>query len=372
MKQMPQTARDKQATLLRKPRILFISDTPNWAIARNVDVIENRLKYKYDITKSYFLEKEFARDIGDYVHIEDCDVKSYDLIIIRSLLFLHQTHYDRLLNSVDSSRIVGMAGSHHIFDRPEFIKTFNERRDVFDYFFAVSPGVYTRAVKAFPDKIVYNTPQGIAVDKFYSDGSHDVSDTVVIGWAGNADHGSPVDHKRFYKIIVPLVEWVVQNGGTINGRKYRFEFAARKIQNHVKYLLQQTGIVNIREVDYADMRKWYNGIDIYLNASRSEGIASTSIEAVSCGCALITTDVGLARDVVIDDINGRIVLPILEEFKSGIMDFADRDKQILHTASNFISHNVLSWDNRIAYTDVAIQDILLKVRLNHENLYRWH
>jgi len=61
---------------------------------------------------------------------------------------------------------------------------------------------------------------------------------------------------------------------------------------------------------------YYNALDLYLVTSRVEGGPLALVEAMACGIPVITTDVGMARDIIIDGQNGFLV----SEFK----DIEDR------------------------------------------------
>lgn len=48
-------------------------------------------------------------------------------------------------------------------------------------------------------------------------------------------------------------------------------------------------------------------LDIYVQPSKAEGISNTILEAMACGLPIITTDVGGARELVSDQLNGIII-----------------------------------------------------------------
>ncbi|BCZ85336.1 hypothetical protein PTKU64_90110 (plasmid) [Paraburkholderia terrae] len=53
----------------------------------------------------------------------------------------------------------------------------------------------------------------------------------------------------------------------------------------------------------------YNGSSIYLCPSWSEGWGLPALEAMACGCAIVTSDNGGTRDFVLDSENGIVVPP---------------------------------------------------------------
>jgi len=59
--------------------------------------------------------------------------------------------------------------------------------------------------------------------------------------------------------------------------------------------------------DSTEMAQMYHALDFYWVTARVEGGPVTLLEAMSCGVCCITTPVGLARDIVIDELNGALV-----------------------------------------------------------------
>ena len=57
------------------------------------------------------------------------------------------------------------------------------------------------------------------------------------------------------------------------------------------------------------MSAFYNRCDIFVFASRSEGFGLPPLEAMACGCAVVTTDCGGVRDYVEAERNARMVAP---------------------------------------------------------------
>jgi glycosyltransferase involved in cell wall biosynthesis len=58
-----------------------------------------------------------------------------------------------------------------------------------------------------------------------------------------------------------------------------------------------------------DVIPWLSAIDIYLMTSKYEGLPVALLEAMSMGCAIITTDAGGVKDVIQDAVHG-IMVPV--------------------------------------------------------------
>jgi glycosyltransferase involved in cell wall biosynthesis len=61
----------------------------------------------------------------------------------------------------------------------------------------------------------------------------------------------------------------------------------------------------------AEMAAFYNRCDIFVFASRVEGFGLPPLEAMACGCAVITTDCGGVRDYVAADANA-VLVPVAD------------------------------------------------------------
>ena len=101
--------------------------------------------------------------------------------------------------------------------------------------------------------------------------------TVLVGWAGNSAWGpNGVDHKGLNTIIKPLIAKLKAENFSVEGR-----FCDRSIHWEPK----------------ETMPEFYNSIDIYICASLTEGTPNPILEAMACGLPIITTDVGIVREI---------------------------------------------------------------------------
>lgn len=90
--------------------------------------------------------------------------------------------------------------------------------------------------------------------------------------------------------------------------KLRFVISGPGWNEHVS-LLRQSGI----ETEYLpfvsdhDMPALFGSVDVYLMLSDVEGGPATIVEAMASGCLVFSTSVGVAKEVVLDNITGLIV-----------------------------------------------------------------
>ena len=61
--------------------------------------------------------------------------------------------------------------------------------------------------------------------------------------------------------------------------------------------------------DRSDVEDWYPAFDLHVVTSRSEGAATTVLEAQSCGIPVVAADVGALHEVVADGTTGVLVQP---------------------------------------------------------------
>lgn len=90
------------------------------------------------------------------------------------------------------------------------------------------------------------------------------------------------------------------------------------LENHVTF----TGQIKNPE-------NYLQAADFYIQASESEGLSISLLEAMSCGLPVVATDVGGTRDVVKDGENGWLIEPSDKDMlKSCIIKILDEDKRM--------------------------------------------
>ena len=100
--------------------------------------------------------------------------------------------------------------------------------------------------------------------------------TINIGWVGNSKWNGEYDHKGLNTIIKPVVEELISEGYNLN---LHLADSSERLRN--------------RE----EMVQYYNEIDLYICCSINEGTPNPILESFACGIPVITTDVGIVRDL---------------------------------------------------------------------------
>ncbi len=75
----------------------------------------------------------------------------------------------------------------------------------------------------------------------------------------------------------------------------------------VRVVMQLPAVRVVGAVDRAAVIGWMRAADLFVQPSRSEGLANTTLEALAVGCPVVSTDTSAQPEVVIDDLTGRLV-----------------------------------------------------------------
>jgi glycosyltransferase involved in cell wall biosynthesis len=92
-----------------------------------------------------------------------------------------------------------------------------------------------------------------------------------------------------------------------------------------------------------EMVDFYNGLDVYINASGTEGTPNPLLEASACGVPVISTKVGVVPEFVIHETNGLIVQRSSESIADAIMYFKEQPDKIMEMG-NAARAQAEAWD----------------------------
>ena len=87
-------------------------------------------------------------------------------------------------------------------------------------------------------------------------------------------------------------------------------------RGYVKKELERLNIPYLHKYasHYPDLNKYYRVLDAYLVASREEGGPKAILESMASGVPIVSTNVGMAEDVILNSVNGYIV-PVADHIK---------------------------------------------------------
>jgi len=266
--------------LCKNDHIALIVDIPEWAfanIANNVKthLIENSkvtILYWEDYNNPLKIVKEINKLGANIVHFffrEHLNViinisNKNDLHIKEFCKKTITTHIPDYLYSSDSE----LAERYRLFKFCDSYFTINT--DLFK--------LYQKKAITPPHTVIYDAPK---LDKSNFSEHQDINDNeITILWSGNSkwgEYAGLTDYKGYKSVIKPAIEKLQHTYPTI---KFITMDSAEKYTPHDEVL--------------ATLEK----TDILLIASKKEGTPLTLIEAMYHGCAVVSTDVGISREVL--------------------------------------------------------------------------
>lgn len=113
--------------------------------------------------------------------------------------------------------------------------------------------------------------------------------------------GSLIYRKGFDRVIdalpaikekIPNVKYIILGSEGPEG-DYRAQLKAKVAEKGL-----QDSVIFYGGVPNADLVYWYNAADVFCLSSRGEGSPNVLSEALACGCPVVSTDVGSAKDIL--------------------------------------------------------------------------
>lgn len=272
-----------------KKKIALVVDSEDWAfanIARNVSKNLNKY-YDFKIVPISYFENNLVRL---YFCITDCDLIHFfwrgniielDYGNIREYLENIGTTKERFLDEVVGNKIITTSVYDHLFLEDELDIT----QKIFsncDKYYVSSKKLYDiykqLDIKYKPRCIITD---GVDLDDFYPiniDRFKDINKRkIVIGWSGNSEWNiEKEDFKGMNTILKPVIDELIEEGYPIE-----YYFADRK-----------NGMI-----PHNEMVNYYSKIDVYICTSKNEGTPNPVLESMACGVPIITTDVGIVKEV---------------------------------------------------------------------------
>ncbi|HGY54362.1 MAG TPA: glycosyltransferase [Caldithrix abyssi] len=275
-------------------KILLIPDEPNWALDKNAkDLVKyNKSKLRLDIC--YY--DDFRTDADRYY-------REYDLLFPMYMGIF----FDFLKRRYPVDTAVTGIRSYHRWDKRKTLPPGYNTHPSFKIVHKLKKALLVNThckklwyifARYFP---VIHTKYTCDLQMFYPETTKKKSDKLIIGWTGSLTNHP--GKRGFHEFIKPACEAV--------------DGVELKVQS------KEDGVIT----DDNQMRAFYNSLDLYIIASRSEGTPRPAIEAAACGVPVISTDVGIIPELMEDGENGFIVRRTLEAFVEKLQWIADnRDR----------------------------------------------
>lgn len=319
-------------------KILLIPDAPNWALDKNARDLVKYNKSNLELDIIYF--NKFMSDWEKYYN-------EYDLLfpMFKGLFF------EMLENKIPHDKVITGIRSYYSWDKgktqPPGYNCKPSNKVIKKMKKAILVNTHCKKLwyvfsQYFP---VVHTKYTCDLETFYPD-KNKQNNKLVIGWAGSlTNHPGKRGYHEFIKPItdeIPGVELKVQDGSV----------------NPI--------------TDDNEMREFYNSLDLYIIASRSEGTPRPAIEAAACGVPVISTDVGIIPELIDDEVNGFIVDRSFDAIKNKLQWIVS-NREVLPQMGKKIREkmeNEFNWETLIyQWTDFLQYAIELK-ELKQRNYIR--
>jgi glycosyltransferase involved in cell wall biosynthesis len=265
-------------------KVLFIVDVRNWAYDDRAKTWKNKLSKKYDI---------------DILYLKDYDPVGLNYESYRYIKELQDAAiFDKNLNQ------------KHFIDKFKFVNKNNEIvSPIFDH--REYDGIYIFYSRALCDTRLLATP--IPLDKLAIAirGARAITccnDYILNEFKKTYSNCFKVTQVVDESIFKILRKEIVSNRTNRNIKVGWSGNYSNPIKNYdlVKKACSAAGVklYKERELNRIDLAKWYNELDLVVCASKSEGGPALLLEAGAIGIPIVTTRVGLAREIINNGQNG--------------------------------------------------------------------
>ena len=327
----------KKEKINRKtPKILLVVDVKDWCFWNIAHEIKKNLKefaiiiipleeLDNNLVKLFFYAKDF-----DLIHFF---WRGHLSFFNDNINYMNECgiSYEDFMNNYVYNKIITTSVYDHLYlDDADF--TNNMFRVVRNY------SVSSKKLKKLYDentkinkKPMMVITDGVDLDLFKLTKKRDFKNKkITIGWVGNSlwQNGQN-DIKGFNTILKPVLESLKEEGYPIEC------YFADKQTNFILH---------------KDMPEYYQKIDICLCASLNEGTPNPVLEAMAMGAAIISTDVGIVKDVLGKKQQEFIVKRTKEDFKEKIIKLIN-NPELLKELSEENLHQIKKWDWKIITKD---------------------
>lgn len=146
-------------------------------------------------------------------------------------------------------------------------------------------------------------PMGIDTEKFRSDGDAEDSDSdeIRLGFVGRLG-----DPRKNVGLLVETLRELNDRGTSVN-----LHLVGGELPSKVKVMAEADGVADqirvTKHMDDGELPAYYRALDLFLIPSQQEGLGIVGLEAMACGCPVISTRCGGPEEYVKDGENGALV-----------------------------------------------------------------
>jgi glycosyltransferase involved in cell wall biosynthesis len=287
------------------PLVLCVVDRPGWAHEHKTRGLAAALAGRYRVVMRYQSE------------VTEADLLGADLVLVYYWLQIdHLPRLARAFEQVQDRLMVGVCSAYEldgVWRRPGLSTLSRLPRAVFANNLALA-----RQLEAALGRVVFYTPNGVDTSVFRpAAATH--APRLRVGWAGSLNNQSSA-HRGVPGFIEPAVAAVEGAELCLAAREER-----------------------LRDVE--EMRAFYQSLDVYVCASRSEGTPNPCLEAAACGVPIVTTPVGNMPEFIRDGVNGILVSRDVEDIAAALRRLRD-DPELRRRMGDAARAAAEAWDWR--------------------------
>ncbi|HEY4639853.1 MAG TPA: glycosyltransferase [Thermoanaerobaculia bacterium] len=289
-----------------EPRVLCIVNRPNWAHDLKTRALATALAGHYRLVTRYQSEVTAA------------DIESADLVLVHFWLQIDEMrHLARAFRRASDRLILGACSEYELegaWRKPGLAMLSKLPRAVF----AINLKLAKR-LEATLERQVFYTPNAVDTDFYRPVAAPPRAGMLRVGWAGSLKNHT-AEHRGVPNFIAPAV-------AAVDGAELCLAAREERWRNP------------------EEMREFYQSLDVYVCASRSEGGPNPCLEAAACGVPVVTTPVGSMPEFIRDGENGFFVARDIDDIAAKLRRLRD-DPRLREQMGRAARMAVEAWDWR--------------------------
>lgn len=274
----------------KKPKIALVIDNRGWALDNIACNIERYLSDEFDFKKVYMSDIPGDNIVLLLYGCTECDIihflwRGYINFIEGENAEWYLSYYGRNIELFRNNIMENMYITAGVYDHKYLDDEFSLTQNIMKYidrYTVSSKKLFNIYNQLELGKTMYEITDGVDNKMFYPiniERFKNIKDRkIIVGWVGNSmfDVEKSEDYKGIHTIIKPAIE-------QLNNEGYNIEIISADRAE--------------RYIPHNEMPEYYSKIDVYICASINEGTPNPILEAMACGVPVISTDVGITKEV---------------------------------------------------------------------------
>jgi glycosyltransferase involved in cell wall biosynthesis len=340
---------------MTKKKILFIVDIRGWAYDDAALNWKKRMSAKYDI---------------DILYLDDYETLKYS------------KNFNKVLKTIQSDISLGKASSKALLTNKEYFVNSNNKKTkiVFDH--NIYDGIVFFYHRALCDSRLLGTPipmNKVAIcinnEKWIDEGSKDTYNNYLSGAKILVGCNSFIlkEFRRYHKKIIRASQCIDQtvfykNRDRLIYNRDKETFLVgwsgnygNKIKNFdkIRTACKVAGVKlsAVKNLNRTELNDWYNKVDVVICASKAEGGPLMLLEAGACNVPVITTEVGLAREIIKHESNGLFIEPSVQSIAKAINRMYEKpdERRLFSTRLNKAILKNWTYDARVGEVEKLLE-----------------